>query len=73
MEMAASLRNGQKGPTGVSANRAEDEVWIGVVAADLLVGTIEKDKVDANKDSSTKSLGTCRNLIVAVAYSFANT
>jgi len=70
--MAASLRNGQKGPTGVSANRA-DEVWIGVVVADLLVGTIEKDEVDANKDSSTKSLGTCRNLIIAVAYSFANT
>jgi len=67
MEMAASLRNGQKGPTGVNANRA-DLVWIGAVAADLLVGMIEKDEVDANKDSPTKSLGACRNFILAVAF-----
>ena len=31
---------------------------------------IEKDEVDANKDSPTKSLGACRNFILAVAFYF---
>lgn len=68
--MAASLRNGQKGPTGVNADRAEDVVWIVegalLLAADLLVEMTEKDELDAKMDSPTKSLGLCRNFIVAV-------